>query len=159
MDMKQFQVILIDDNEQDIELALYALRRENLGEFVRVIRDGEEALDFIADRARGLEGETVALPKLILLDLKLPKVDGLELLRQIRSNPVTQVIPVVVLSSSVHDKDVVNCYRLGANSYIQKPVNFDEFRQMVKQIGLYWMHTNYVPLPSVPRTEKSNAVF
>lgn len=105
-----------------------------------------------------MAGETEIFPKLILLDLKLPKVDGLELLRQIRSNPGTQVIPVVVLSSSIHDEDVVNCYRLGANSYIQKPVNFDEFRQMVKQIGLYWLHINHLPLPSVPRTEKSNAV-
>jgi two-component system, response regulator len=141
----EVEILLVEDSEKDIELTLHALRAENLGNQIQVARDGEEALEFLTAQQNQLEAGTGALPKLILLDLKLPKVDGLQVLRQIKSNPVTQFIPVVVLTSSREDEDMVRSYELGVNSYLQKPVKFEQFRRMVKDLGLYWLLINQLP--------------
>lgn len=145
----EIEILLVEDNEKDIELSLHALRAEKLGNQIHVARDGEEALQFLTDQERQLETGTGVLPKLILLDLKLPKIDGLQVLRQIKSNPTTQMIPVVVLTSSREDEDMVRSYRLGVNSYLQKPVNFEQFRRMVKDLGLYWLLINQLPSAAV----------
>jgi len=158
MDKVEVEILLVEDSEKDIELTLHALHGENLGNPIRVVRDGEEALEFLAECENQLSARTGIMPKLILLDLKLPKVDGLQVLRQIKSNPATQVIPVVVLTSSKEDEDMVNSYRLGVNSYLQKPVHFDQFRKMVKQLGLYWLLINQLPSSSALRTKKAHTV-
>ncbi len=139
------EILLVEDNEKDIELTLHALRSENLGNRIHVVRDGEEALRFLADCETELKSNTGGMPKVILLDLKLPKVDGLQVLREVKGNPITKMIPVVVLTSSKEDMDMVNSYRLGVNSYLQKPVNFEQFRGMVKQLGMYWLVVNRLP--------------
>lgn len=154
MSNAEFEILLVEDNENDIELTLHALRGENLGNQIHVARDGEEALEFLAQRENDLADGTGVLPKLILLDLKLPKVDGLQVLRQVKSNPATRIIPVVVLTSSKEDEDLVGSYRLGVNSYLQKPIDFEQFRKMVKQLGLYWLLVNQLPYPSALKTEK-----
>ena len=152
----EVEILLVEDNEKDIELTLHALRAENLGNQIHVARDGEEALEFLATQENGLAAGTDVLPKVILLDLKLPKIDGLDVLRQIKNNPATQIIPVVVLTSSKQDEDMVNSYRLGVNSYLQKPVNFEQFRTMIKQLGLYWLVVNQLPSPSASKMEKAD---
>ena len=141
------EILLVEDNEADIELTMHALRGENLANDIHIARDGEEALQYIAECQRADDPKRKPLPKLILLDLKLPKVDGVEVLRAVKSNPLTRMIPVVVLTSSKEDPDLVNCYQLGVNSYLQKPVHFEEFRGMVKQLGLYWLLINRLPTP------------
>jgi two-component system response regulator len=153
MKLKEVEILLVEDNENDIELTLHALRAENLSNQIHVARDGEEALEFLAAQANYLTAGTGFLPKLILLDLKLPKIDGLEVLRQIKSNPTTQVIPVVVLTSSKQDEDLARSYRLGVNSYLQKPVNFEQFRKMIKELGLYWLVVNQLPTSSALKKE------
>ena len=145
------EILLVEDNENDIELTLHALRGEKLGNSIQVARDGEEALEFLKSLQPGPNGSTLS-PKLILLDLKLPKVSGLEVLRAVKSDPVLQPIPVVVLTSSREEQDMVESYRLGVNSYLQKPVDFDSFRAMVKELGLYWLVINQPP-PVVPARE------
>ena len=145
----EVEILLVEDSEKDIELTLHALRAEKLGNQIHVARDGEEALQFLTAQERQLEAGTGVLPKLILLDLKLPKIDGLQVLRQIKSNPITQVIPVVVLTSSKEDEDMVRSYQSGVNSYLQKPVNFEHFRRMVKDLGLYWLLINQLPSGTV----------
>lgn len=156
MDKVEVEILLVEDSEKDIELTLHALRGENLGNPIRAVRDGEEALEFLADCEIQLRAGTGIMPKLILLDLKLPKVDGLQVLRQIKNNPVTQIIPAVVLTSSNEDEDMVNSYRLGVNSYLQKPVNFEQFREMVKQLGLYWLLINQLPSSWALRADKAH---
>jgi CheY-like chemotaxis protein len=149
----EVEILLVEDSEKDIELTLHALRAENLGNQIQIARDGEEALEFLAAQENHVSAGTGALPKLILLDLKLPKIDGLEVLRKIKSNPTTQIIPVVVLTSSKQDADMVRSYRLGVNSYLQKPVNFEQFRRMVKELGLYWLVVNQLPSSSALKKE------
>jgi two-component system, response regulator len=141
----EIEILLVEDNADDVELALHALRKEKLANSVEVARDGEEALDFIFCRGRYAGRDQNSQPRLILLDLKLPKVDGLEVLRQLKGDPRTQAIPVVILTSSREEKDLVNGYRLGVNAYIQKPVDFDQFRAMVKEVGLFWLVVNQPP--------------
>jgi CheY-like chemotaxis protein len=148
LDKVEVEILLAEDNEKDIELTLHALRGENLSNPIRVVHDGEEALEFLADCERQVRNGIGVMPKLILLDLKLPKIDGMQVLRQIKSNPITQIIPVVVLTSSKEDEDMVRSYRLGVNSYLQKPVNFEQFRKMVKELGLYWLLINQLPSKS-----------
>ena len=137
-------ILLVEDNPDDEVLALRALKKNKIGNSVFVARDGAEALDFLF--ARGSHaGREPGLPEVVLLDLKLPKVDGLEVLRQIRSDPRTNMLPVVILTSSKEDQDLIAGYRGGANSYIRKPVDFDQFVEAVRQLGMYWLVLNQPP--------------
>lgn len=142
---KGTEILLVEDNPDDAELALHALKRENLANHIEIARDGEEALDFLFCRGRHAHRTFTRPPRVVLLDLKLPKVDGLEVLREIKNDPRTRAIPVVILTSSREEKDLVNGYRLGVNAYIQKPVDFDQFRAIVKQLGLFWLVVNQPP--------------
>jgi two-component system, response regulator len=146
MTVHPVEILLVEDDPADEELTLYALRDQKLANNVQVARDGAEALDFLfhtgayADRTDGP-------PKLILLDLKLPKVDGLEVLRQLKSDPATRTIPVVMLTSSREERDMVESYNLGVNSFICKPMDFGQFAEVVRQVGLYWLLVNQPVLP------------
>lgn len=139
------EILLVEDNPDDVELTLHALRTNNVTNKIRVARDGAEALDFIFGRGPHAGRSLRDGPKVILLDLKLPKVDGLEVLQQIKSDPSVQRIPVVVLTSSREERDVVRSYELGVNSYIVKPVDFAQFAEAVRQLGLYWTILNQPP--------------
>ena len=138
------EILLVEDTDEDAELALRALKKHRLANHVYRVSDGEEAIEFLfgtgryADRGAGM-------PRVVLLDLKLPKVGGIEVLQAIRADPRTAVTPVVVLTSSAEDRDLAECYRLGANSYIVKPVEFNGFVEAVKQLGLYWAVLNRPP--------------
>lgn len=142
MTQRSVEILLVEDNPDDVELTLHALRQEKLANTVEVARDGEEALDYIFCRGKHADREFNRQPRVVLLDLKLPKVDGMEVLRQIKGDPRTKAIPVVVLTSSREEKDMVNSYKLGVNAYIQKPVDFDQFRATVKSLGLFWLVIN-----------------
>ena len=138
-------IILVEDNPADIELTLDALKENNLANRVRVLKDGEEAVDCIFRQGKYCDDDICEHPALILLDLNLPKIDGLEILRRIRSDERTKAIPVVVLTSSRLDKDRIESYHLGVNSYIVKPVEFENFAKAVAQIGFYWAVLNKPP--------------
>jgi len=142
MNAEKVDIVLIEDNPSDVELTLHALRKHKLANCVKVLNDGEEALDYLFKQCT--PGGT-GCPHLILLDLKLPKVDGLEVLQMIRSDDNTKYIPVVVLTSSSEDRDRIESYRLGVNSYIVKPVEFDNFARVVSEIGFYWVLVNRSP--------------
>jgi two-component system response regulator len=146
MSSEGVEILLVEDSRDDVELTLHTLRRENLANSIVVAHDGEEALDFMFCRGAYAQRRSDQLPRLVLLDLKLPKVDGIEVLRLIKSDPRTKVIPVVILTSSREERDLVKGYNLGTNSYIQKPVDFDQFRDTVKRVGLYWLVTNQRPV-------------
>jgi two-component system response regulator len=139
------EILLVEDDPKDVRLTLHALRGENLVNRIEVARDGEEALDFLFCRAQYSDRPRDQHPKLILLDLKLPKVDGIQVLREIKNDPGTQAIPVAILTSSKEERDMVESYRLGVNSYIQKPVDFDQFRETIKMLGMYWVVVNQAP--------------
>ncbi len=147
MNSEQLDILLVEDNQDDMDLALHALKREKLANNIFVARDGEEALDFLFCRGTFAERSFDHPPKLVLLDLKLPKVDGMEVLKQLKGDPRTKTIPVVMMTSSKEERDLVSSYSLGANSFIQKPVDFDQFRETVKTVGLYWLVTNQ-PVPT-----------
>jgi CheY-like chemotaxis protein len=138
-------VLLVEDNPNDAELTLHALRRNNLVNGIDHVRDGEEALDYLYGRGKYDDRDLRSLPKVILLDLKLPKVDGMDVLRTIKADPQLKNIPVVVLTSSREEKDIVNSYDLGVNSYIQKPVDFQQFTEAIAQVGYYWVILNERP--------------
>lgn len=138
------EILLVEDNPLDAELTVLSLRQNKLANAIHIARDGAEALDFLFCRGPYRARNPLA-PKLVLLDLKLPKVDGLEVLQAVRRNERTKLIPVVVLTSSKEQRDLINTYQLGVNSYIQKPVDFDQFRQTVQQLGFYWLVVNQVP--------------
>jgi two-component system, response regulator len=143
--IKAVEILLVEDNPNDVELTLRALKKHNLANQVHVVSDGAEALEYIFANG-SYSGRNIAdIPKLMLLDLKLPKVDGLEVLRQLKSDERTKVIPVVVLTSSREESDLVASYKLGANSYIVKPVDFDKFLECVGNLGLYWLLLNEPP--------------
>jgi two-component system response regulator len=146
MNLSEVDILLVEDSQDDLDLALHALRRENLANHIFVVRDGEEALDFLFCRGAFAERSLDRPPKLVLLDLKLPKVTGIEVLKQLKADPRTKTIPIVILTSSKEERDLIDGYGLGANSYIQKPVDFDQFRNTVKQVGLYWLVTNQAPV-------------
>ncbi len=145
MTINEVEILLVEDNPNDVELTLRALKKRNLANKVHVVKDGAEALEFIFGTGTYAERNINQIPKVILLDLKLPKVDGLEVLRIVKSDERTKVIPVVVLTSSKEESDLVESYRLGANSYITKPVDFDKFAQIVSEMGLYWLLVNQPP--------------
>lgn len=145
--MSKRTILLVEDNANDEFLTLRALKKHNVANDVVVTRDGAEALDYVFGTG-AYEGRNVSeLPVVMLLDLKLPKIDGLEVLRRVRADDRTKLLPVVVLTSSNEDKDVINSYRLGTNSYVQKPVDFSAFLDAVGQLGLYWYMLNQ-PVPS-----------
>ena len=142
---KPIEILLVEDNPNDVKLALHALKKNNIANRIEVVRDGAEALEFIFATGAYADRQNAENPRVILLDLKLPKVDGLEVLRQIKSDPRTRAIPVVVLTSSREDRDIVESYNLGVNSYIVKPVDFEQFNESVRQLGMYWLLLNQPP--------------
>jgi CheY-like chemotaxis protein len=141
----EVEILLVEDNPNDVELTLRALKKNNLTNKVHVVKDGAEALEYIFANGAYAQRKIEDHPRVILLDLKLPKVDGLEVLRRIKSDNRTKVIPVVVLTSSKEERDLVESYRLGANSYIAKPVDFESFVKAVSELGLYWLLLNQPP--------------
>jgi two-component system response regulator len=140
------EILLVEDNPNDVELAIHALKKNNLANRVQVVRDGAEALEFIFYTGANAHRNIQSAPKVMLLDLKLPKVDGLEVLRRVKSDPRTKTIPVVVLTSSREECDIVESYQLGVNSYIVKPVDFKQFTEAVRELGLYWLLLNQPPV-------------
>lgn len=142
---QQVEILLVEDNMDDAEMTIRALRKKNLSNRLTHLTDGEEALDFLFGRGKFKERDINLKPKLILLDLKMPKIDGMEVLEKVKSHSETKKIPVVVLTSSKEDPDLRKCYELGANSYIVKPVEFESFVNAVSELGLYWMLLNQVP--------------
>jgi two-component system response regulator len=143
---EEIAILLVEDDPRDLEMTLHALQSDHVNNRIEVARDGEEALDFVFCRGPFSGRSPESQPKLILLDLKLPKVDGLEVLREIRATPETRSIPVVILTSSAEQRDIVETYKLGVNSYIQKPVNSAQFRQTVSTLGYYWLVVNRPPV-------------
>ncbi|MFB2623894.1 MULTISPECIES: response regulator [Methanothermobacter] len=143
--MTDADILLVEDNPTDAELTIRALKKNNLANKLHWVKDGAEALDYIFARGSYSERDPANLPKLILLDLRMPKVDGLEVLQEIKRNEDTCRIPVVVLTSSKEDRDIVESYKLGVNSYVSKPVEFDEFINAVSTLGFYWMIINQPP--------------
>ncbi len=142
MEHKEVEILLIEDNAEEAELTIRALKKQRLANRLYHINDGVKALEYIFGTAEGNTRQQEFNPRLILLDLKLPKVDGLEILRRLKGNETTHTIPVVVLTSSREESDIIESYRLGVNSYIVKPVNFESFTRAVSELGLYWMLLN-----------------
>jgi len=150
---RHVEILLVEDNPDDVELSLRALKKYKIANRIEVVRDGAEALDFIFGEGEYAERSLEDVPRVILLDLKLPKVTGLEVLERLKSDPRTRSIPVVVLTSSREERDIVQSYELGVNSYIAKPVDFDQFTEAVRQLGFYWLLLNQAPTP-----DESNAL-
>jgi two-component system response regulator len=144
--LNEVEILLVEDNMTDAELIIRALRKVNLSNNLVHVKDGAEALDFIF--ASGVYGDRQIsnVPRVILLDIKMPKVDGIEVLRQVRSNPDTKLIPIVIMTSSKEEQDIVESYKLGANSFVVKPVNFNDFAKAVSELGMYWVLTNQPPV-------------
>jgi two-component system response regulator len=140
------EILLVEDNPNDIKLALHAFKINNLANQVYAVRDGAEALEFVFCTGRYADRSIADGPRVILLDLKLPFVDGIEVLRRVKADPRTQAIPVVMMTSSKEDRDMVESYQLGVNSYIIKPVDFDQFTEAVQRLGYYWLLLNQRPL-------------
>ena len=147
-------ILLVDDNPDDVEMTLMAFRKSNIVNEVVVVNDGQEALDYLHGTGAWEGRNCLAMPNIILLDLNLPKVNGLQVLRRIRADAKTKLLPVVVLTTSSEDNDLVSSYDLGANSYVRKPVEFEQFVEAVRQLGLYWLSVNERP-PS-PRNPKDD---
>lgn len=144
--LKEVEILLVEDNPTDAELAIRALKKSKLANKLVWVKDGAEALDFLFATGAYSERQVANTPKVILLDLRLPKVDGMEVLRRVKGDARTKTIPVVVLTSSREDRDVIESYQLGVNSYISKPVEFDEFARTVAELGLYWLLVNHPPV-------------
>ncbi|HEX7860928.1 MAG TPA: response regulator [Verrucomicrobiae bacterium] len=145
MPFREVEILLVEDNPDDEFLVLRALRKHKVSNRVHVVRDGEEALDFIFGRGKYAGGEIRDALKLVLLDLKLPKVNGLEVLEEIKRNPETNHLPVVLLTSSRLQEEMLRAYVGGANSFLQKPVDFDHFDELIRHVGYYWVHVNQHP--------------
>jgi two-component system response regulator len=144
-DLNLIEILLVEDNPNDVALALHAFKKSNLTNRIQVVRDGAEALDYLF-RMGEFAGRASGTPKVVLLDLKLPKVDGLEVLQRLRADPRTKSLPVVVLTSSREERDIVESYQFGVNSYIVKPVDFEQFTEVVRQLGFYWALLNQPPI-------------
>lgn len=142
------EILLVEDNPSDVKLVLRAFEKAGLANRVRVIRDGAEALEYLFQTGRYADHKGQAPPRVILLDLKLPLVDGHEVLRRLKADPATQPIPVVVMTSSNEERDLVESYKIGVNSYVQKPVDFDQFSDVVRRLGFYWLLVNKVAYPT-----------
>ena len=145
---EEIGILLVEDDPLDLEMTMRALQSDHVKNSIEVARDGEEALDFLFCRGAYAGRNLVETPRLVLLDLSLPKIGGLEVLQQLKADPRTRKIPVVVLSSSTQDKDILRTYDLGVNSYVSKPVHFEDFAHVVTQMGLYWMLINKPPIES-----------
>src|SRR5512133_180830 len=145
MGVNHRMILLVEDNADDEALTLRALNKNKIANRIDVVRDGAEALDYLFARGAYAGRDPLDLPQVILLDLKLPKVDGLEVLRQIRSQPRTHMLPVVVLTSSKEEQDMIQAYTIGVNSYVRKPVDFNQFVEAIGQLGLYWLVLNEAP--------------
>src|SRR5713101_6705254 len=145
MAQEEIEILLADDSPSDVELTVRELRRHKLANHIQVAEDGQEALDFIFCRGPFKDRSFAQPPRVILLDLKMPKVDGIEVLRAIRSDERTKAIPVVILTSSKEQRDVIDGYKLGVNAYVQKPVDFDDFRNAIARVGLFWLAVNEPP--------------
>lgn len=146
--LNQIEVLLVEDNIHDAEMTIRALKKVNLANHLAHVKDGEEALDFIFARGKYSGRETARFPKVILLDIKMPKVDGIEVLRQLKSREDSRSIPIVIMTSSKEEQDIISSYQLGVNSYVVKPVDFEGFARAVSQLGLYWLLTNQPPMPA-----------
>lgn len=144
-DTNAIEILLVEDNRDDLDMTLRALRQANLANHIQVARDGEEAVEFIFCQGPHAGRNMDKGPKLVLLDLKLPKIDGMEILKRMKEDPRTKMIPVVMLTSSREQKDVIESYKLGVNSYIVKPVNFEGFSAAVQELGMYWLLLNQPP--------------
>ena len=144
----QVEVLLVEDNIHDAEMTIRALRKVNLANNLVHVKDGEEALEFIFAKGKFSNRQPADLPKVILLDIKMPKVDGIEVLKQLKARESSKSIPVVIMTSSKEEEDIINSYELGVNSYVVKPVDFEGFARAVSQLGMYWLLTNQSPLPS-----------
>ena len=138
-------ILLVEDNTDDVELTLHALKKNNIRNEIIVANDGAEALDYLFGTGKYTGRDLSFMPTIILLDLKLPKIDGLEVLRRLRANEFTKFLPVVILTSSKEEQDILNGYSLGVNSYVRKPVDFNQFAEAVSHLGLYWLLLNEVP--------------
>ena len=145
--LNQVEVLLVEDNIHDAEMTIRALRKVNLANNLVHVKDGEEALDFIFAKGKFADRQESDQPKVILLDIKMPKVDGIEVLKQLKSRESTKTIPIVIMTSSKEEQDIINSYQLGVNSYVVKPVDFEGFARAVSQLGMYWLLTNQPPLP------------
>ena len=150
-------ILLVEDNQDDVDLAMHALRQGKVANSVFVVRDGEEALDFVFCRGAYADRSFDHPPKLVLLDLKMPKVDGMQVLKEMKNDPRTKSIPAVIMTSSKEERDLVEGYNSGVNSYIQKPVDFEQFRTTVRTLGLYWMVVNQPPLNHETRSAAGGA--
>jgi len=138
-------ILLVEDNLDDVDLTLHALKKGKIKNKVKVVNDGAEALDFLFGTGDYIDRDLNIMPTIILLDLKLPKVDGLEVLRKLRENELTKLLPVVILTSSKEEQDLIKGYSLGVNSYVRKPVDFNQFAEAVSNLGLYWLLLNEIP--------------
>src|SRR5690625_247985 len=145
MTAKDRYILLVEDNQDDVDLTLRARARQQIDNRVEIVRDGVEALDFLFARGEYAERDPQDLPQLILLDVNLPRLSGLEVLKELRSHQLTKTVPVVMLTTSKEEQDVVESYVSGANSYVQKPIDFREFTEAVKQLGTYWLLINQTP--------------
>ncbi|HXB09761.1 MAG TPA: response regulator [Puia sp.] len=141
------EVLLVEDNVHDAEMTIRALKKVNLANNLVHVKDGEEALEFIYARGRYSNRQSGDLPRVILLDIKMPKVDGIEVLKQLKTQELSKAIPVVIMTSSKEEQDIISSYELGVNSYVVKPVDFEGFARAVSQLGMYWLLTNQPPLP------------
>jgi two-component system response regulator len=148
-------VLLVEDNDDDIELTLRSFEKHHLANRIVVVRDGEQALDYLFARGSYAQRNRLELPAVVLLDLKLPRMDGFEVLRQVRASPLTRCTPVVVLTTSSQPADKYSSYHNGANSYVRKPVNFDDFISVTRQLGLYWLQINEPPPVDASKKEES----
>jgi two-component system response regulator len=146
MNYNEVEILLVEDNQYDAEMTIRALKKVNLANKLVHLHDGEEAINFLFGKNEFAERDITVLPKVILLDIKMPKVDGIEILRQVKANENTRKIPVVIMTSSKEEQDIINSYAIGVNSYVVKPVDFEGFAKAVSQLGLYWLLTNQPPV-------------